>query len=139
MFAVELVDGFLAAPSVAFEFEEQLLCDLCLLLRGGAAEFVERNVEPFVDALVDLMVLVADLLRSRLLFQGLGLRSRSVFIRTACTKHKQTEKQKKSMSTLEYAKHQHKCRMGCLVCSSTDRCRWRCGRGGGRIVHTHPH
>jgi hypothetical protein len=35
--------------------------------------------------------------------------------------------------------HTRMCGMGCLVCPSTDRCRWRCVREGDRIVHTRPH
>lgn len=59
---------------------------LRLLLGGGSAKIVKVNLEPFVDAGVNGMILVADLLRGQTLLSGLVLRSCAVLI---CATHKQ--------------------------------------------------
>lgn len=59
---------------------------LGLLLCGGSAEKVKVNLEPFVDAGVNCVVLVADLLRCQALFSGFVLCSCAVLI---CATHKQ--------------------------------------------------
>lgn len=53
---------------------------LCLFLSGGSAKKVKVNLEPFVDAGVNGMVLVADLLRCQTLLSGLVLCSCAVLI-----------------------------------------------------------
>lgn len=53
---------------------------LCLFLRGGSAKKVKVNLEPFVDAGVNGVVLVADLLRGQTLLSGLVFRSCAVLV-----------------------------------------------------------
>lgn len=59
---------------------------LCLLLGSGSAKKVEANLEPLVDAGVNGVVLVADLLRCQTLLSGLVLCSCAVLI---CATHEQ--------------------------------------------------
>lgn len=59
---------------------------LGLLLCGGSAEKVKVNLEPCVDAGVNRVVLVADLLRCQALFSGFVLCSCPILI---CATHKQ--------------------------------------------------
>ena len=47
---------------------------------GCAAEYVEVNVEPVVDLLVNRVVLIAELLRCDLFFNGFCFCSGAVFI-----------------------------------------------------------
>lgn len=56
---------------------------LRLLLRGGSPEKVKVDLEPLVDAGVNGVVLVADLLRGQTLLSGLVLRGRSVLVGAA--------------------------------------------------------
>ena len=65
----------------------KVVTDLRLLLGGGPAELVEADVEPLVDLCVESVVLVADLARREPLLYGLGLRGRTVLIRTAHVQH----------------------------------------------------
>ena len=50
---------------------ESYLPNFCLLPSRGAPKFVKLNVEPFIDVGMDLVVLVADLLRGQPLLQSL--------------------------------------------------------------------
>lgn len=59
---------------------------LGLLIRGGSTEKVKVDLEPLVDAGVNGVVLVADLLRGQTLLSGLVLRGRSVLV---CAAHEQ--------------------------------------------------
>lgn len=59
---------------------------LCLLLSGGSAKKVKINLEPFVDAGVNSMVLVTDLLWCQALLPGLVLGSCAVLV---CATHVQ--------------------------------------------------
>lgn len=59
---------------------------LCLLLGGGSAKIVKVNLEPFVDAGVNSVVLVTDLLGCQALLSGLVLCSSAILI---CATHKQ--------------------------------------------------
>lgn len=56
---------------------------LRLLLGGGSPEEVKVDLEPLVDAGVDGVVLVADLLRGQTLLSGLVLRGRPVLVGAA--------------------------------------------------------
>ena len=56
---------------------------LCLLLRGGSAKEIKVDLEPLVDAGVDGVVLIADLLRCQVLLSGLVFRGRAVLVRPA--------------------------------------------------------
>lgn len=60
---------------------------LCLLLCGGSAKKVKVDLEPAVDAGVDSVVLVADLLGRQALFSGLVLRRRAVLVCAADEQH----------------------------------------------------
>lgn len=56
---------------------------LRLLLRGGSSEKVKVDLEPLVDAGVNGVILVTDLLRGQTLLSGLVLRGRAVLVRAA--------------------------------------------------------
>lgn len=81
--AEELLDGVGADVAVVVELPEDLLRDLGLLLGRGATEAVERDVEPLVNLLVQLVVLLADFLGSGLLGDSLLLGRRSVLVSSA--------------------------------------------------------
>lgn len=82
-FAVRLDRRLLFQEAVLVEFCEDVLSDLGLLRSGSAAENVEANVEPFVDLGVQLVVFVAQLFRSALLFDRLCFGGSSVLVGTA--------------------------------------------------------
>lgn len=56
---------------------------LGLLIGRGPSKVVKANAEPAVDRVVNLKVLVADLLRSHILGNSLGLRGSSVLVGAA--------------------------------------------------------
>ena len=62
---------------------EDVLGDPCLCWRSRSPEELGVAVEPFVNLLVDGMVLIAYLLRSQLLFYGLGLGGCAVLVGAA--------------------------------------------------------
>ena len=76
---------------------------LCLVFGCGAAEVVERDVEPLVDLFVHLVVLVADLLRSDSFLQGLVLRRCPVLV---CAADEQTVVAHRA-TIPEHSKHFH--------------------------------
>ena len=69
--------------AVLVELQEDVLGDLGLLGRGGAAELVEGDAEPLVDVAVDGMEAVAELPRGDAFLEGLGLGGGAVFVRAA--------------------------------------------------------
>jgi hypothetical protein len=84
---VQLLHPVLEQQLLVQQLVEDALRDGGLLGRGRAAELVEADPEPLVDALVDGVVLVADLARLQLLLQRLGLRGRPVLVRAAHVDH----------------------------------------------------
>lgn len=52
-------------------------------ISAGSSEVVKRNIEPFVNCLVDLMVLITNLFGSGLFSQGLDLAGSAVLISPA--------------------------------------------------------
>mmetsp|Transcript_35423 Transcript_35423/g.67798 ORF Transcript_35423/g.67798 Transcript_35423/m.67798 type:complete len:299 (+) Transcript_35423:1976-2872(+) len=84
---VQLLHAVLVQQLLVHQGVEYALRDGGLLGGGGAAELVELDVEPLIDALVDLVVLVANLPRRQALLQSLGLRSSAVLVRAANVNH----------------------------------------------------
>jgi hypothetical protein len=82
-FAVRLDSCLFLQEAVLVEFCEDVLSNVCLLGGGGATEDVEANVEPLVDLCVQFVILVAQLFRCALLFNGLGLGGSSVLVGAA--------------------------------------------------------
>ena len=76
--AEQLLHDVLRGEPVVVDRLEHVLRNLCLLLRGRATKMIEANIEPLVDALVKLIVLVTDLLRRQTLLNRLGLGSRTI-------------------------------------------------------------
>ena len=64
---------------------------LCLLARSRAAEVVEIAVKPFIDASMNLIVLIADLLRCEAFLNRFRLRRRAVLISAAHIEHIATD------------------------------------------------
>lgn len=83
LFAEELGHCILHHVSVFVDLLENILSDLSLFFRGGATKVIKGEVEPFVDAGVDRMVLVAKSLAGDTFFQSLGFSGRAVFVRAA--------------------------------------------------------
>lgn len=83
MRAVQLKHGLLNQQVALVKSQENILCNLGLLLSGGAAKLVKVNLHPFVALLVDRVVLVAQLLAGHSISQCLGLGSSSVLVSAA--------------------------------------------------------
>ena len=62
------------------KFEKDVLSDISLLQGRSPTEYIKPNVEPFVDFSMNLVVLVAELLRGALLYIGFRFRSSAVLI-----------------------------------------------------------
>jgi hypothetical protein len=82
-FAVRLDSCLFLQEAIVVEFCEDVLSNVCLLGGGSAAEYVEANVEPFVDLCVQFVVLVTKLFRCALFLDGLGLGGSSVLVGSA--------------------------------------------------------
>jgi hypothetical protein len=78
--AVQLLYRLLADITGRVDVLEQLLHDLGLARRRGAAELVERYAEPLVDVTVDRIEARAELRRCYALLRGLGLGGGTVFV-----------------------------------------------------------
>lgn len=84
--AVQLKHSLLHQQVALMQSQENVLCDLGLLLSGGTAKLVKVNLHPFVALLVDRVVLVAQLLAGHSIGQGFGLGSSTVLVSTADVK-----------------------------------------------------
>ena len=62
-----LLEALFSNEAIAAEVKEDILGDLRMDGRAGPAEVVEGDVEPLIDLPVDLVILVTNRLRSRLL------------------------------------------------------------------------
>jgi hypothetical protein len=81
--AVKLLDSFLTNKPRFVQFGKNILGYFGMRGRGGAAEFIKRNVEPAVNVRVDRVVAAAQFTRAYAFLGGLVFRSGSVFIRAA--------------------------------------------------------
>lgn len=87
VFAVALGHLLLDSLILVVDAEEDLLGDLGVPLSAGPAEVVEADIEPLVHLRVDLVVKVADLLRSLLLLHRLHLSRSAVLVSPADVQH----------------------------------------------------
>lgn len=78
--AILLVDHLFVSVASRFVAAENVLSDFCLPLSSSSSEVIEVTVEPLIDSLVDLMIVIADLFGSFALFKGLCLCSSSILI-----------------------------------------------------------
>ena len=62
------------------QLQEDILSDVCLLFGRGAAPVVEADIEPLVYLRVNSMVLVTELLRGEVLFNGFGFGGGAVLV-----------------------------------------------------------
>jgi hypothetical protein len=85
--AVALGHLLLGGLLLVVDAQEDLLGDARVPLRARPAEVVEPDVEPLVHLRVDLVVEVADFLRSFLLLHRLYFRGRTVLVRPADVEH----------------------------------------------------
>jgi hypothetical protein len=75
---------FLLFDSICLlDIQKYLLGNFCMPLSTRPSENIKTNVEPLVDISVDLIIVIADLLRSFFLFHGLYFSSCPIFISTA--------------------------------------------------------
>merc|ERR1719195_1598195 len=58
---IELVHVSGACATLAVQIPEDLLSNLCLLLAGRPSELIEADVEPLIDLIMQLVVLVTYL------------------------------------------------------------------------------
>ena len=77
---VQLGHDFLRQISLVLELQEDVLGDICLLLRCGPSEVVETYVEPIVYAFVQGVIFVAQLLRSTSVLKSFGLSCRAILV-----------------------------------------------------------
>lgn len=82
MFTVALSHFLLFDKTILLYFQEQTLNDFGMPGGTGPSKVVETDVEPIIDLLVELMVLVTDLLRGFLLLQSFHLSRSPVFVST---------------------------------------------------------
>lgn len=68
-----------------------IVAALCLLARSRATEVIEIAVKPFIDASMNLIVLIADLLRREAFLNRFRLRRCAVLISAAHIEHVATD------------------------------------------------
>mmetsp|Transcript_27090 Transcript_27090/g.36887 ORF Transcript_27090/g.36887 Transcript_27090/m.36887 type:complete len:205 (-) Transcript_27090:669-1283(-) len=81
--AVLLFSIFLFGVTLLFQFVKNILSNLGLDRSSRTTKHVEVAVKPVIDFFVNLVVVVADFLRSFAFFHSLGYSCSSVFISTA--------------------------------------------------------
>lgn len=82
LLAVLLIDNFLEGFVLCYYVLKDCLGDLCLLRGAGATESIEVTIEPIVDLLVDLVIVVTDLLTGFTLLHSFGLSGGSILVST---------------------------------------------------------
>ena len=81
--APQLLDLLLIAETLLLECQEDVLSDFGLCLSACTAEKLRVTLEPLIDFLMDLVILVTDLLWSHALLAGLDLRGSPILVGTA--------------------------------------------------------
>lgn len=84
--AILLIHYLFVSVPAGLVLAEYILSNLGLPFGSSAAEVIKVAIEPVIDALVDLMVMVADLLWCLPLFKGLSFRSSAIFVSTTDVK-----------------------------------------------------
>ena len=79
---VLLINHFLVSVLVIVNLLEDVLSNLSLVVSSGSSEVIKVTVKPFVDVLVDLIVVVTDFLGSLLLLDSLSLSCCAILIST---------------------------------------------------------
>lgn len=86
-FAIALGHLLLFDPLLLVDVQKDLLADFTVPLSRSPAEVVKTDVEPFVHLGVDLVVIVANLTGSFLLFESFNLGGSSVLVSPTDVEH----------------------------------------------------
>ena len=81
--AVELLRFLLCYIAILIACREYMLHDLCLKRRACPSKVIEIDIEPVIDRLMDLMVVIAELTGSHTFLQSSCLACSSVLISSA--------------------------------------------------------
>jgi len=87
LLTIALLHGVLKYASVLARFVEYLLDDGGVPWCARPTKVIKFDVEPFVDVVMDLKIVVADFLGRLPLLEGLDFRGRPVFVRAADVQH----------------------------------------------------